>query len=215
MALTLNGTATQFLSAPLGLTKLGATPITLSCWARQNDTTITNETVLAMAAAGMNTYSNSLAFTPSNIFKARDFDATSQVGIGNTPAPPSVWAHYAGTFSETATTSVVIPYVNGVAGPGANVTGKNNVGTTLLNLLIGSLGTTTGYAGDVAECAIWLNTILGPAEMVFLAGGGSPMLLGVRPTCYYPLRADLLDYGPRRIPLTVIGGYVPIWTDHP
>lgn len=101
-------------------------------------------------------------------------------------------------------------------GPGPTTavrSGTANTAQTLTAVYIGQDETgTVGLTAtqSLAEAAIWSGP-LGPTEIGMLLAGANPLTVG-RLICYFPLRNDLRDYGPRGLSLI---GAAPVFTDHP
>lgn len=178
MARTLVRASSQFLevvSAPVA-----AMPLTMACWFKPVDTTISSQMSYEPAAAGQyyrlytGTQVNAAAYDGSAI-------GTASVGAITTGA----WTHCAAVFTGTASRAA---FQNGT---------KSTIETTTVNGItfarveLGRVyfnGSPLQYAnGDIAEAAIW-NVALSDADIAALALGLSPLL--VRPDAlvfYAPL----------------------------
>lgn len=193
-----------------------ATPLTMACWLRTNNTTDT-QALLCLGNTGAASY------FMMGVEPTRSFALLSQTGISSqavsTVAPAAgCWQHVTAVFASSTSRAA---YVNG-RGKGTNTTSLTPSGMNVTN--VGRYRfSSAGYYTDgvVADAAIW-NAALTDAEVLLLAQGVLPPQ--IRPqslAAYWPLREpgvtnarelDRNPWKPRRYDLTVTGA-TP--ADHP
>jgi hypothetical protein len=107
-------------------------------------------------------------------------------------------------------------YVSTIDNTGTDATALST--QTLTDVYVGEDTNASHFlptTAQVAECAIWMAE-LGTFEVSQLLSGANP--LTVKPdklVCYFPLRYNLRDYGPRGMSLLCLTAAAPVFSDHP
>ena len=210
MALFGTGTGTQYWVSPFGITN-AVKPITLSGWFWSSTPTV-NEAGFALGnGAAVAAYTGFYRYSDGSA-NAGDYDGSGFAASTVAGAPTGVWFHYA---IVSINQSEIQLFVNGIAGPIATGTigAQNFIEFSIGNQTNSLLKTTS----KIAECAAF-SVALAASDIMQLALGTNPLALPAgrgNLIGYWPLRSNLLDYGPRRMAMQPLGGAVAVWADHP
>lgn len=198
----------------INLAVIAAVPLTLACWFRSNDLTVTQD-LIAIADKDVDTHYFRLiadgAAVGDPVSAVARGGGTSAIAVTSAGYTANTWQHACAVFTSATSRAAFLDGAN----KGTEATNATPAGMDRTS--IGRLGrlTATAYmSGEIAEAAVY-SVALADAEVLMLSLGVSPLM--VRPdalVAYWPL---LGRYSPETDPvgafdLTVTGA---TYADHP
>lgn len=215
MALVNPGAATKYFACPTALNNVQANYLTIFAFYRLQTGFANNFSLAQLGNTPLGDL-NQVGIAAGKV-TAMWHNAAGGSGTAAGPAQPSdqAWHTAAGAFTQAhfAVSADAASYVSGSA----------NGAVAFTQAVIGAGGwaynNATSTAAQIAEVSIWQGE-LSTVSLDALSSGMSPWQVARQTTCelahYFPLRTDLLDYGPlKNNGLVAFGGAKAVFTGHP